>query len=120
MWLPVLATAALHLALLATYVAAFRGDISALVCAREDWIGHAPFQAVHTGLGGDRGFDGQFYYVIAQNPWQPHRDYMDRPTYRHIRILYPALCWLLSAGNAVRLLWVMPLLNLAAITGLAW
>ncbi len=115
---PILAAAAFHAAVLAAYVAAFHGDLSSLVCVARERLGRTPFEHIHTGF--DRnGYDGQFYYAIARAPWQRHDRDIDAPAVRQARILYPALSWLLSAGDAWRLLWVMPLLNLLAISGLA-
>jgi hypothetical protein len=117
---PVAAAAAVHLALLAGYVAAYHGDVSALVCASSDRVGRAPFEAVHTGFG-KGGFDGQFYYVIAQNPWRRQGAVIDDPPYRCQRLLYPALAWALSAGGDPRLLlWVLPALNLGFVCVLSW
>lgn len=117
---PILACVALHAALLALYLAAFHGDPSALVCAGQKEMGTPPFEAVTVGFS-TGGFDGQFYYVIARNPWRWHGSAIDLPSYRHLRLLYPALAWLLSGGgDAWRLFWALPALNLAAIAGLAW
>jgi hypothetical protein len=116
---PVALTLLLHLALLAAYLQAFGGDISALVCADQKRVGHWPFEAVRVGFA-TGGFDGQFYYVLARNPWQRHQAFVDLPAYRHSRILFVALAWLLSGGDAERLLWALPALNLTCIAGLAW
>ena len=119
-FVPILATVALHAAMLGVYLAAFHGDPSALVCVDQKQIGAAPFEVVRVGFA-TGGFDGQFYYVIARNPWQWHRAFLDLPSYRHVRLLYPALAWLLSLGGDPRLLfWTLPAINLAAIAGLAW
>src|SRR5579875_3002445 len=118
--LPVAAAVALHMALLAGYLAAFHGDLSALVCVGQKQIGTAPFEAVRVGFASG-GFDGQFYYVIARNPWTWHWADLDVPAFRHVRLLYPALAWALSrGGNPHHLLWALPLVNLGAIAGLAW
>lgn len=115
---PILVAAAVHAALLAAYVAAFHGDLSALVCVAREHLGRAPYEHIATGF--DRnGYDGQFYYAIARAPWRRHDLGIDVPAVRQARILYPALSWLLSAGDARRLLWVMPLVNLTAIAALA-
>jgi hypothetical protein len=115
---PVLAAALIHALLVAAYVAAFGGDLSALVCAAKERLGHVPYERIHTGF--DRnGYDGQFYYALARSPWRPHGEDIDCPTVRQARILYPAVSWLLSGGDAQRLLWVMPLVNLVAIAALA-
>jgi hypothetical protein len=69
------------------------------------------------------GYDGQFFYRLALNPLNfGHTAYgitMDRP-YRFMRIGYPALTWLVSAGQH----WLVPVMlvavNIAAIGALGW
>jgi hypothetical protein len=115
---PVVVAAVFHVALLAAYVAAFHGDLSALVCVAHERLGRTPYEHIATGF--DRnGYDGQFYYALARAPWGHHGRDIDVPAVRQARILYPALSWLLSAGDPSRLFWVMPLINLLAIAGLA-
>lgn len=117
---PLLLTAVLHFALLGIYVWAYSGDLSALVCANSGKIGHWPYEDICIGFPGG-GFDGQFYFVLSRNPWRQYdTPVIDFPPLRHARILYPALAWALSGGEPVRLLWVLPTINLAAIIGLAW
>lgn len=117
---PVLAAMIFHLIIVGLYLAAFRGDISVLVCAPQNWLGKEPFERVRT-TAGTAGFDGAYYYVIAQNPLHPNEAFLDAPCYRRVRIFYPLVAWALSAGgNHALLLWVMPLLNLLAVGGLAW
>jgi hypothetical protein len=116
----VLTAALFHVTIVALYVASVHGDASVLVCAPRAWLGHGPLENVHSTVG-DAGFDGAYYYVIAQNPFQPREEYIDSPCYRRVRVCYPALAWLLSGGgDAVGLLWVMPFLNLVATCVLAW
>ncbi len=119
-YLPVVAAVAWHLALLVGYLAAFHGDLSALVCVGQKQPGAPPYEAVRIGFARG-GYDGQFYYVIARNPWTWHWADLDVPAFRHVRLLYPALAWALSrGGNPHHLLWALPLVNLGAIAGLAW
>jgi hypothetical protein len=119
-FLPVATVVVLHVALLGVYVAAFHGDLSALVCVGRQWVGTPPYEAVRVGFAAG-GFDGQFYYAIARNPWTWHAAELDVPAYRHVRLLYPALAWALSGGgDPYHLFWALPLINLAAIAGLAW
>jgi hypothetical protein len=115
---PALAVAVFHAAVLALYVAAFHGDLSALVCVARERLGQAPYELIRTGF--DRnGYDGQFYYAIARSPWSHQEFGIDAPAIRQARILYPALSWLLSGGDGHRLFWAMPLVNLLAIAALA-
>ena len=116
MILPVLAAVALHAGFVTLYLARHGWDPGLLVCVGRDRAARPPFEAVRTGLG--FGYDGQFYYTLARAPWRRHVGDIDFPA-RHLRILYPALCWLASGGDGRRLLWVMPGVNLAAIGGIA-
>jgi hypothetical protein len=118
---PVTATIVVHFLLLAAYVAGYHGDLSALVCADQTRIGRFPFERITSGFG-ENGYDGQFCYVLARDPWRPAESgTLDLPGYRHRRILYPALAWALSGGGEPnRLLWALPAINLAAIGVLAW
>jgi hypothetical protein len=113
----------LHAGLLTAYVTAFHGDLSALVCVNDQWAGRPPFEAV-SARGDGPGFDGQFYYVLARNPWRRLEVFLgehDRLPYRHQRILFPALAWTLSGGGHPHaLFWVLPALNLLAVGGLAY
>lgn len=49
----------------------------------------------------DRGYDGQFYHLLAHDPLNLHGtlQYIDSPRYRWRRIALPALAFLLAAGN---------------------
>jgi hypothetical protein len=115
---PALVAALLHALLLGGYVAAFGGDPAALVCVGKERMGRAPYEEIHLGFE-KCGYDGQFYYALARDPWRPHASGLDFAAFRHLRILYPAAGWLLSGGDARLLLWVLPLVNLLAIAGLA-
>ena len=70
------------------------------------------------------GYDGQFFYRLAINPLNFHHTAygitMDRP-YRFMRIGYPALTWLVSAGQHSLVPVMLVAVNIAAIggTGLA-
>jgi hypothetical protein len=112
----VLVALALGVGLAVLYVADLHGDISSLTCTGQ-LAGEGPYRLV-THSGG--GYDGQFYYVIAQHPWQIQQEkWIDAPATRHLRLLYPAVCWLLSAGEPHVLLWIMPAVNLACVGALA-
>lgn len=66
--------------------------------------------------GGSLGYDGQFAYQIARDPWAGWR-YVDVPAYRYQRILYPLLARVLSLGSASLVPWLLILINLAALPG---
>jgi len=69
------------------------------------------------------GYDGQFFYRLALNPFNFHHTAygitVDRP-YRFMRIGYPALTWLLSAGQHSLVPVVLVAVNIAAIGALGW
>jgi hypothetical protein len=114
----VAAFAAVSLGLLAAYVAAFRGEVSSLVCGAAEKVGAPPLEAVRVGFP-TGGFDGQFYYAIARDPWAPHPEFVDLPAYRHTRIVLPAVAHAVTGGDAVGLLWAFPAINLLSLIGLA-
>lgn len=70
------------------------------------------------------GYDGQFYYRLALDPFTSKRtDFgvtLDIPSYRHQRILYPFMAWALSAGNTNLIPWMMLLINYSALCFLGW
>jgi hypothetical protein len=117
---PILVAVAWHLALLAGHVLAHGGDLSSLVHVGASRIHQAPFRAAIRSSFPYDGCDGQYYYVLGQAPLSPPGEGVDHPAARQLRILYPLLGWLLSAGDPHRLLWALPLINLLAIAGLAW
>jgi hypothetical protein len=69
------------------------------------------------------GYDGQFFYRLALNPLNFHHTAygvtMDRP-YRYMRIGYPALAWLVSAGQHALVPVVLVVINIAAIGALGY
>lgn len=116
----VLAAVLLHLLFLVIYVAKHHGDVSCLLCCANDRVGRPPFEVV-TARCGPGGHDGQQCYALARDPWRlPHDDLDCAAAMRHLRILYPAVCWLCSNGQPRLLIYVMPAVNLAAIAVLTW
>lgn len=66
------------------------------------------------------GYDGHAYYAVARFPFADNSARLDHPV-RQARILYPFVCHLASGGGDGRaLVWVMPLVNLAAIGLMTW
>ena len=120
---PVVATILVHTLLTAIFVGKHRGDPSSLACVGESRATEPPYEKVtfHTDAW-PNGYDGQFYYVIARSPFgqQPEGLHgIDWAGARQLRILYPAACWLISWGDAQLLFWIMPIVNVAALGGLA-
>jgi hypothetical protein len=115
---PSLVAAGLHALLLTGFVAAHGGDPAALVCVGGERVGRPPFEAINIAFR-KHGYDGQFYYALARAPWRKNPEGLDNAPVRQLRILYPAVSWLMSGGDARLLLWALPLVNLLAIAGLA-
>jgi hypothetical protein len=48
------------------------------------------------------GYDGQFYRIVAHDPWltRGFSQYLDVPRYRREKILLPALAWIAAGGSA--------------------
>jgi hypothetical protein len=69
------------------------------------------------------GYDGQFFYRLALNPLNFHHTAygirMDRP-YRYMRIGYPVVTWLLSAGQHAAVPVVLVAVNIAAIGAMGY
>src|SRR6266567_8009687 len=69
------------------------------------------------------GYDGQFFYRLALNPLNFHHTAygitMDRP-YRYMRIGYPALTWLISAGQHALVPVMLVAVNIAAIGAMGY
>jgi len=78
-------------------------DITAFIVAGEEFVERSALLAPIT-IQHPIGYDGQFYYRLALNPLtrEPVADgvKLDSPLYRHRRILYPTLTWLLALGQA--------------------
>lgn len=66
------------------------------------------------------GYDGQFYFVIAQDPFltDPQTAASLDNSLRYRRLLYPLLAWLLSAGHRVLVPYTLLAVNFLACLGL--
>ncbi len=68
---------------------------------------------------GNKGYDGQFAYYIATDPLGAASN-MDAAAYRYLRIVYPALGWLLSLGGQPALAgWALIGINVVALGAIA-
>lgn len=97
------------------------GDVTRFVIAGAVFI--PPNASAAAGLSvapHSTGYDGQFYYLLALNPFSPRPALMgahfDLPAYRAQRILYPLLVWALSLGGRPSLVpTLLVIVNLGAI-----
>jgi len=120
-WPVVVAATLLHLALVGYFLSQSKQqkDLTALMFVGEKQSADPGFDRITHTTRGD-GYDGQYYYLLAQNPFQSLGQRLDHPV-RHTRILYPLVCWAFSGGgDRSALIVVMPLVNLAMIAGLTW
>ena len=73
---------------------------------------------------GSDGYDGQFYYRLALNPFTSTPTEFgvtfDSPEYRQQRIVYPFLVWVLSMGRVDRVPLMLILVNYLALCLMGW
>jgi hypothetical protein len=74
------------------------------------------YDRTYTYVENGSGYDGQFFYYIAADPLQA-RHYMDDPTYRYSKILYPAAARVLALGKASLVPYTLLLVNWLAVAG---
>src|SRR3984893_8534306 len=65
---------------------------------------------------GESGYDGEFVYFTALDPVNA-RYYVDAPSYRYTRIVYPLLARALALGRPSLIPWTLLLINWLAICG---
>lgn len=70
------------------------------------WANHNP--------AGTWGYDGQFYYQIAQHPLQAGQ-YMDNAPFRYQHILYPLVAGVLSLGQSALIPLTLLLVNVLSV-----
>jgi hypothetical protein len=113
-----------HLLLFGVYLQKQNFDITSIVHLGEQFFpGQTPAPGGVTVMKNTNGYDGQFFYRMAIDPWMSHPEeppFLDAPAYRHQRILYPALLHVLSLGNPAAIPYMMALVNIIALAGLAW
>ena len=99
-------------------------DISRFVVAGELGVDREQLPEGLTVLPNSAGYDGLSFYRLALNPFTGKQvDFgisLDTPAYRHQRIGYPLLVWLLSGGKPLLVPWTMVLVNYAALLVLAY
>ena len=83
-----------------------QGDVSRFVVAGDHFVDASRAPAGLHVRQGSHGYDGQFHYRLALDPWtdrqEDHGVRLDRPEYRQQRILYPLLAHALALGRADR------------------
>jgi len=101
-----------------------RGDIGSwILVGRTFTTPGRMWLAPGIGIRPGSGYDGQFYYRLALNPANlRHTAYgisLDAP-YRLMRIGYPVLTWLASAGQAALVPVMLVAVNVTALGTIGW
>tara|TARA_B110000211_G_C14061111_1_gene545569 strand:+ start:434 stop:1618 length:1185 start_codon:yes stop_codon:yes gene_type:complete len=96
----------------------FGGDFSHFIVAGSDYYDSCNFEHGIIIKAG-QGYDGQFFYRYALNPFSIEYPgiKVDLPPYRHQRITYPLLAWLLSFNNPGLVPASLVIINLLALFG---
>jgi hypothetical protein len=81
--------------------------------------GSAAIARITPTAGGTFGYDGQFYYYIAADPFGA-RPYLDNAAYRYSRPGYPAAAKLVSLGRDSALPWALLLVGIAGVAIGTW
>lgn len=119
---PVLLVLVVHAIFTIFLLQYYQGDISCLVHAGPTFTNasEAPADLCMKDMGD--GYDGQFNYRFAINPFSNapvyHGISIDRPAYRYQRIFYPFLTWTFTGGNTALIPFVFVLINLISICAL--
>ena len=89
-------------------LAAHGFDPSAFVMAGDAFCDAAETPQCLTILPNSQGFDGQFYFRLALDPFtgerRAHGILLDAPAHRHQRFIFPFLAWALSLGGRAGML----------------
>jgi hypothetical protein len=121
--LVVAAAAAVWLGFFAVLLEDRGGDPSRLVVAGDRFVDRAQAPAGLAVLEDSTGYDGQFYYRLALDPWTDREtDFgvrLDRPAYRQQRILYPLTAHALARGQPAAVPAALAATNLLALLALA-
>lgn len=108
--------------LLARILIAAHGNASALIVAGSQYVNENKLGMKIPIIQGS-GYDGQFYFRLALDPFSTSRSYsgitFDSPI-RAQRILYPLLSWLISFGDPHLVPFAMILVELLAWTAIAF
>ena len=99
-------------------------DVSTFIVAGDDYVTRSQLAAPITVLNNSPGYDGQFYYRLALDPFTSKMTdggiLLDNPALRGSRIGYPLLAWAMSFGQPALLPWALLGLNLCGLFVIAW
>lgn len=116
------AVAAIYLFILIQYSGRFDGNVTGFIVIG-DYFKSPLVSTDKTFIyRNNYGYDGQFYYYIAHDPFikSTNYDHIDLPTYRYGRIGYPLLVNIFSLGTASLMPYMMLMVNIGAVLGGMW
>ncbi len=95
----------------------FDGNITGFMCIGDSSV---PADVLPDGVLFQRnsaGYDGQFFYLISRDPFilTDLHQYLDNPSYRYQRVLYPALAALFSLGRVEAIPFMFLFINVISI-----
>jgi len=121
-WLPGLIAGVLATAeIVARVVVKLHGRVSGLALVG-DVYGHPGHLPSGVEVFNFLGYDGQFYYRMALSPDSFQRTMYGisiDSSYRFVRIGYPALAWLTSAGQHAAVPWTLAVINVLSLAAIA-
>ncbi len=122
--MPVLITAFLYGAFILLRLGFHDFNPTAFIAAGDVFCNPDSLPANFSVLKNSGGYDGQFYYRLALNPFTAGPAaggvQFDNPAYRHQRIAYPLLVWIFSVGKPEYVPAMMILVNYFFLCGIAW
>lgn len=100
-------------------------DPTRFVVAGDSYVDPAQAPSGLTVLENSTGYDGQFFYRLALDPFtsqgRDHGIVFDSPSYRQQRVVYPLMAWIVSGfGQSSAVPWALIFINIAALSSLAW
>lgn len=106
-----------YLAIIFLYAQRFDYNFSGFACIGSRFASPELIGPQTIVLRGSRGYDGQFFYYAARDPFicGEARRSMDVPAYRYGRILYPWLAALSALGDPALIFYTLVLVNLAGV-----
>jgi len=116
-WLILIILAMIFLSILYLYSLKFNKNITGFMVIGDYFEAPQVWNSKTLVHQGSVGYDGQFYYYIAHDPFITAHIYnhIDFPAYRYQRIMYPLCTWMLSLGLPKVIPYMMVLVNLLAI-----
>jgi len=119
LWVNFFVAGGAYLLFIVAYLLLHGGGFSYFVTFGDMFSDKAALPTGFHVLGNSSGYDGQFYYRLALNPFTTEkRGYgvtFDIPPYRQQRILYPLLVWALSLGGRFAVPFMMVAVNYIAL-----